>query len=117
MGAHDAKVIPLPVRAATAPAAEAPLPDAVLVIAARDGETWAREALFRRYARTVNDLAFRLLPWDDEADDLVQDTFIAALTGLSRLEEPAAFAGWLRSIAVRTAAKRIRKRMLLVRQD
>jgi RNA polymerase sigma-70 factor (ECF subfamily) len=86
--------------------------DAVLVVAARAKEPWAREALFRRYAPMANGLALRLLGRDDEIDDLVQDSFIAALRGLERLEEPQAFAGWLGSIVVRTACKLLRRRRL-----
>lgn len=104
-----AKVIPLRRERADEPS------DEVLVGLARGGDVEARELLFRRYARMVNHLAFRLLPFDDEADDLVQDAFIAALTSLQRLKEAAAFPGFLRSIVVRLASKRIRRRRMLVR--
>jgi RNA polymerase sigma-70 factor (ECF subfamily) len=90
-------------------------PDAVLVQAAKNGEGWAKEALFRRYGRYVNGLAFRLLPSDAELDDLVQDSFVEALTSLDRLVDVNAFSGWLGSIVVRTAHKRIRRRRLMER--
>jgi RNA polymerase sigma-70 factor (ECF subfamily) len=89
--------------------------DAQLVEAARDGQGWATEALFRRHTRFVNGLAFRLLPRDAELDDLVQDSFVEAFSSLARLEDPAAFKGWLGSIVVRTAHKRIRRRRLMER--
>jgi RNA polymerase sigma-70 factor (ECF subfamily) len=89
--------------------------DATLVEAARRGEAWAQEALFRRYARMVNGLAFRVLGRDSEVDDLVQDSFLEALKNLHRLDNPQAFASWLGSIVVRTASKRLRRRALLNR--
>ena len=89
--------------------------DAALVVAARAGEAWAQEALFRRYARMVNGLAYRLLGRDADVDDLVQDVFIEALKNLHRLEHPNAFGSWLGSIVVRTASKRLRTRSLLTR--
>ncbi|MES1205697.1 MAG: sigma-70 family RNA polymerase sigma factor [Pseudomonadota bacterium] len=89
--------------------------DAALVLAARAGEPWAREALFRRHARMAIGLAHRLLPRDQEVDDLVQDCFVAALKRLSALENPQAFAAWLGSIVVRTVGKRLRRRRLLAR--
>jgi len=89
--------------------------DAQLVEAARGGQRWATEALFRRHVRFVNGLAFRLLPRDAELDDLVQDSFIEAFSGLARLADPGAFKGWLGAIVVRTAHKRIRRRRLLER--
>ena len=89
--------------------------DAALVVAARAGEQWAQEALFRRYSRMVNGLAFRLLGRDEDLDDLVQDSFLSALRCLDRLAEPQAFASWLGSIVVRSAHKLLRKRKLLTR--
>lgn len=89
--------------------------DAALVLAARAGEEWAREALFRRYVRMALGLAYRILPRDADLDDLVQDSFFAAFQRLDRLSNPQAFQAWLSSIVVRTAGKRLRRRKLQVR--
>ena len=89
--------------------------DAALVVAARAGEKWAQEALFRRHSRMVNGLAFRLIGRDEDIDDLVQDSFLSALRGLDRLANPQAFASWLGSIVVRTAHKLLRRRRLMTR--
>jgi RNA polymerase sigma-70 factor (ECF subfamily) len=89
--------------------------DTALVHAARAGEKWAQEALFKRHARTVNGLAYRLLGRDEEVDDLVQEAFLAALRSLDRLENPQAFSAWLCSILVRTAHKTLRRRSMLTR--
>jgi len=89
--------------------------DAALVLAARVGEEWAREALFRRYARMALGLAYRILPVDADIDDLVQDSFLYAFERLERLSNPQAFQAWLSSIVVRTAGKRLRRRRLQIR--
>ena len=89
--------------------------DAALVVAARAGEKWAQEALFRRHARMVNGLAYRLMGRDEDIDDLVQDSFLSAFRGLDRLANPQAFASWLGSIVVRTAHKLLRRRRLMTR--
>jgi len=89
--------------------------DAALVVAARAGDAWAREALFRRYARLAAGLAHRILPFDSEVDDLVQDSFLYAFERLGTLTNPQAFQSWLSSIVVRTAGKRLRRRRLQVR--
>lgn len=84
-------------------------------MAARAGEAWAREALFRRHAPLVAGMAFRLLGRDEDVDDLVQDSFVEALRSLHRLQAPQAFASWIASIVVRTSSKIIRRRRLLTR--
>jgi RNA polymerase sigma-70 factor (ECF subfamily) len=97
-----------------APASPGPS-DAALVVAARAGEGWAREALCRRHAPAVIRLAHRLLGRDDEADDLAQESFTHALSSLDRLADPQAFAAWMRTIVVRTAHKIVRRRVLMRR--
>ena len=89
--------------------------DAALVIAARGGEEWAFEALFRRHANLVFGLSYRLLPRDSEVDDIVQDVFSVAFERLGTLQNPQAFAAWLASIVVNTVSKRLRRRRLLER--
>src|SRR5688572_28631547 len=89
--------------------------DAALVLSARAGEAWAREALFRRYARLALGLAYRIMPYDADIDDLVQDSFLYAFERLDKLSNPQAFQAWLSSIVVRTAGKRLRRRKLQVR--
>ena len=96
---------------------EEPIPsNAALVGAALNGQSWAQEALFRRHLRMARGLAHRLLIGSDiEADDVVQDAFIAAFTRLDSLRAPEAFSGWLGSIVVRTASKRLRRHRLRLR--
>ena len=89
--------------------------DATLVQAARGGQEWAREALFRRYVRMALGLAYRLMPFEQDSDDLVQDSFLYAFERLDRLSNPQAFQAWLSSIVVRTAGKRLRRRRLQYR--
>jgi RNA polymerase sigma-70 factor (ECF subfamily) len=89
--------------------------DTALVVAARAGEAWACEALFRRYVGVVHGLVCRLLGSDEETDDVVQETFIAAFSSVDHLDDPAAFRSWVCGIAVRRVGKLIRKRRLLRR--
>lgn len=92
-----------------------PPTDSALVEGARAGDRRAQETLFRRYAVMANAQAFRLAPWPDEVDDIVQDAFLEALKHLHRLNEPSRFAGWFRTIVVRMSMRRIRRHKLQVR--
>ncbi len=113
MGKPDPR--PRPALRVVAPEHVAAPSDAALVVAARAGEDWAREALCRRHAPAVLKLSHRLLGRDDEADDLAQDAFTQALASLDRLEDPQAFVAWMRAIVVRTAHKIVRRRVLMRR--
>src|SRR5688572_19957924 len=70
------------------------------------------EQLFRRYSRYVAAIGLRLLGRDDELDDLVQDVFVAAATGLDRLRDPEAIKGYLASATVRLARRKLWRRRL-----
>lgn len=68
---------------------------------------------FRAHARFVAGLGARILGRDADVDDVVQDVFLAASTRLGHLREPAALRGWLATITVRVARRRLRRRRLL----
>ena len=82
--------------------------DEALVRRALDGDRWAEEALFRRYAAQVLAMAERLLRRKGLADDVLQDTFADAFTKLDTLRDPTAFRAWLFGIAVRRVRRRQR---------
>ena len=77
--------------------------DRELVIAARAGQGWAADALYRRHRRMVDRVASRFAQGHDR-DDLVQEAFLRALCSLDQIDHPELFASWLRSVVARTAA-------------
>jgi RNA polymerase sigma-70 factor (ECF subfamily) len=68
--------------------------------------------VFRAHSRYVAAVALRLLGRDAEVDDVVQEVFVVAMRGLRNLREPAAMRGWLATVAVRVARRRLRRRRL-----
>jgi len=81
-----------------------------LVRAAQQGDRQAFGRLVARYERAVYLTALRRLANHAEAQELCQEVFIQALRKLGQLQEPACFAGWLRSIARRMAINRALRR-------
>ncbi|HYO25280.1 MAG TPA: sigma-70 family RNA polymerase sigma factor [Lacipirellulaceae bacterium] len=93
--------------AATYELAELPLATtAALVTAAQDGDNEAFGELVSRFERMVQAVCWQRLRNHAEAQEAAQEVFIKALQKLQQLKEPAAFAGWLRAIAVRQAINR-----------
>jgi RNA polymerase sigma-70 factor (ECF subfamily) len=79
---------------------------AELVLAAQAGDNDAFGALVNRFERMVQAVCWQRLRNHAEAQEAAQEVFIKAFEKLEQLEEPAAFPGWLRSIAVRQAINR-----------
>lgn len=75
---------------------------AALVDAARAGSHAAMASLYQRFAPVVHGVLLGYVQPAD-ADDLTQDVFETALQRLHALHEPAAFPGWILSIARRAA--------------
>ena len=91
----------------------APLDDAALVAEARAGRAWAEQRLYERHVQAVARTVATLLGRMQDAEDVVQDTFLEALSNLAALENPAAFRGWVLRIAVHKCHRRFRRRKLL----
>lgn len=68
------------------------------------------EQLYRAYGAYVAAIAHRLLGRDDKVDDVVQDVFLDAWKGVGTLRDPGALKGWLATVTVRTARRRLRMR-------
>lgn len=66
--------------------------------------------VFRRHAPYVGALVLKLIGRPGDVDDVVQDVFIQAHRGLSKLREPEAVRPWLRRITVRRTQRWLRKR-------
>jgi RNA polymerase sigma-70 factor (ECF subfamily) len=77
--------------------------DADLVLDARGGDEGAFRRLYDRYARMIHGLLLTRVPRAD-VDDLVQEVFLTAWSRLRALRDPAAFGGWIATIARHRAA-------------
>lgn len=79
---------------------------AELVRLAQTGDRDAFGQLFERFQPTVFAIALRRLGNVNDAQELVQDVFIQAMTKLDQLRTPECFIGWLRQITVRMSINR-----------
>ncbi len=84
--------------------------DATLIDRAKTGDEWACSQLYKRHARPVAAVVYRLLGSDHHLEDIVQETFVIGLRQLESLKKPEAFAGWLRTIAVRRVKRLLAQR-------
>jgi RNA polymerase sigma-70 factor, ECF subfamily len=87
-----------------------PQTDAAAVALARDGDSEAFRALVERHSRAVYRLAYRMTGSAQDAEDVVQETFLKAYKQLSRFESRANFGTWLHRIAVNCSIDLIRSR-------
>jgi len=84
--------------------------DGDLVARARAGDHQAYGALVEQHSRRVFHLAYRITGNEQDAEDVVQDTFIKAHRRLDRYESRAGFGSWLFRIATNCALDLLRAR-------
>jgi RNA polymerase sigma-70 factor (ECF subfamily) len=70
-------------------------PEADLIDAARTGDAEAFDELVRRHMRRAFAVAYRVLGQRQDAEDVVQDAFVAALVKLDSFERGRPFGPWL----------------------
>jgi RNA polymerase sigma-70 factor, ECF subfamily len=87
-----------------------PHTDAAAVALARDGNSEAFHALVERHGRAVYRLAYRMTGTPQDAEDVVQETFLRAYKQLGRFESRANFGTWVHRIAVNCSIDLIRSR-------
>lgn len=81
-----------------------------LIRAALRGDEGAFEEVIRLYSRRLYAVAYGILQNAAEAEDVVQDSFLAAHRHRWRLRDPAKFPAWLSMVARNKARDALRKR-------
>lgn len=79
-----------------------------LINEAAAGSSSALARLFELHSAQVQLVAYRLTMSADDADDIVQDVFIGLPEALAAYSRQGVFAGWLRTVTVRTTLMRLR---------
>jgi len=84
--------------------------EANLVAQARQGDTGAFNELIERYQRNIFRLAQNITQNREDAEDVLQETFLKAYTHLPEFEGHSKFYTWIVRIAVNEALMKLRKR-------
>lgn len=84
--------------------------DTTLIQRVQQGESDAFDQLVRRHMRRAYAVAYRVVQHREDAEDLVQEGFMAALRNIDRFELGRPFAPWLHRIIVNRALSARRSR-------
>jgi RNA polymerase sigma factor (sigma-70 family) len=64
------------------------------------GEATAYRLLYNRYSQAMYNTALRIVNRTDDAEDVLQESFIDAFAQLARFEGRSTFGAWLKQIVV-----------------
>jgi RNA polymerase sigma-70 factor, ECF subfamily len=79
---------------------------------ARSGDNEAFRLLVERHSRALFHLAYRMTGNEEDAEDIVQETFLKAYRQIDRYEARSSFSTWLYRIASNCCLDLIRKRKI-----
>ncbi|HUZ05750.1 MAG TPA: sigma-70 family RNA polymerase sigma factor [Acidobacteriaceae bacterium] len=85
-------------------------PDILLVEQVKQGDLAAFEQLMKQYDRQIFRIAQHITQNREDAEDIVQDTFLKAFTKIEQFQGNSKFYTWLVRIAVNESLMRLRKR-------
>jgi len=86
--------------------------EADLVAALKAGDQSAYAELVERHSPTIYNLALRMMNDREEAEEVLQETFLSAFRAVGRFEGRSQLSTWLYRIAYNAALMRLRKRPL-----
>jgi len=86
------------------------LTDRAFVARARAGDADAFRVLVERHGRTLFRLAYRMTGNEQDAEDVVQESFLRAYRQLAKFDERASFGTWLYRIAANCSLDTVRAR-------
>ncbi len=89
--------------------------DVRLVERFKCGDGLAFDRIVSEHAVDVQVLAGRLLGWDGEVEDVVQEVFLAAFLGLKRFKGASSLRTWLYSITINKCRSHRRRRRVRLR--
>ncbi len=81
-----------------------------LIDGCKRGESWARKALYEKFAPVMLSLCVRYIGDYEAAKDVLQDGFVKVFTKINQFENKGIFDGWVRQIFVNTSLEYLRQK-------
>jgi RNA polymerase sigma factor (sigma-70 family) len=76
------------------------------------GDQKAYKAVYEAYSKAMFSIAMRMLNNREEAEEILQDVFIAAFRNIKELQDFKSFGGWLKKITINRSLDQLKKRKL-----
>lgn len=80
-----------------------------LVERCKNGDKKAQFALYKQYYKAMYNTAFRIVNNSFEAEDVMQESFLAAFTKLDSFSETVTFGAWLKRIVINNSLTALKK--------
>ena len=76
------------------------------------GDSAAQFELYKCYNKAMYNVALRIINFDEEAEDILQEAFLEAFTRIGDFRQESTFGLWLKQIVINKSINYLRKRKL-----
>lgn len=76
------------------------------------GDRVAQFELYKLYAKSMYNIALRILNYEEEAEDVLQEAFLDAFTRIGDFRQESTFGLWLKQIVINKSINYLRKRKM-----
>ena len=81
-----------------------------LIEACTQGKRYAQERIYKQYVTAMYNRIIRMVPNSQEAEDLVQETFVKVFDKIGTFRGDSTLGSWIKRIAINTTLSHIRRK-------
>lgn len=85
--------------------------DSELIRKCKEGDPKSQSQLYSKYAPALMGICLRYARNEEDAKDILHDSFVKILTNLDKVDENGSYEGWMRTIVVNTAINAYRAKI------
>lgn len=82
------------------------------VVSAGKGDQYAIRSLYNEFGKDMFNISIRMTGNREDAEEVLQDSFVKAFKSLGQLKVPELFGGWLRQIVINNCLQLSRKKKM-----
>jgi len=83
-----------------------------LISSCKEGDRNAQRQLYQLYSRPMFSVCMRLLNHREDAEDILQESFISAFNAIETFRQESSFGSWLKRIVVNKSLNHIKKKRI-----
>ena len=84
-----------------------------LILKSQEGDRRAQNELFKLYAEAMYNICRKMMGNDDDAKDVLQDSFVHAFTKIRTLRKIETFSAWIKRIVINHCINALKKKSIL----
>ena len=81
-------------------------------MAAQNGDNSAFRELYNLYAAAMYSISYRIVNNKDEAEDVLQESFLKAFQNIRKFDNTNSFGGWLKKVVINGSIDQVRRRKI-----